>query len=286
MADKSLYRSGIYQIYCIPNGKIYIGSATNLAFRWRQHRNKLQDGNHTNNHLQAAWDKYGANNFEFSVLEFVNREDLLIAEQRWMDKTHCADRNVGFNIFDTAGSPGETFVQTWEGFVDPNGNEVTITNLFDFCREHDLDWASMHRLAMGKSKLKSYKGWTHRNSVRVREFVKTHSGFIDPNGNLVAPITNLAEFCREHDLDDTHMIAVANGRICSHKGWTHINGRPRQAQKEYTRFINPQGDAVVIINLTQFCRDNGLHPVKMHQLKSGKIRQYKGWTWSESSEKP
>jgi hypothetical protein len=34
----------------------------------------------------------------------------------------------------------------------------------------------MNRLAKGKSKLKSYKGWTPRNSVRQREYIKTYDG--------------------------------------------------------------------------------------------------------------
>ncbi len=195
----------------------------------------------------------------------------------------CIKRNFIIYTNRKYGSPGAALVQTWEGFIDPTGNEVTITNLFEFCREHNLDWASMHRLAMGKSKLKSYKGWTHKNSIRQRQFIKTHVGFIDPNGIPVEPIINLAEFCRQRGLDDTHMVAVATGRICSHKGWTHTNGRTRQDAKTFVGFINPQGERVEFTNLAQFCRENGLHPVKMHQIKNGKIRRYKGWTWDNTS---
>jgi hypothetical protein len=59
---------GIYQILCIPNGKIYIGSAIDLRARWEQHRHSLRRRDHRNRHLQQAWDKYGESNFEFSVL--------------------------------------------------------------------------------------------------------------------------------------------------------------------------------------------------------------------------
>src|SRR5262245_46212173 len=73
--------SGIYQIRCIPTGKIYIGSAANLRARWDQHRRLLRRGKHANVYLQKAWDKHGEANFEFSVLELVDRADLLCAEQ-------------------------------------------------------------------------------------------------------------------------------------------------------------------------------------------------------------
>ncbi len=77
----------------------------------------------------------------------------------------------------------------------------------------------MHRLAMGRSKLKSYKGWTHKNSIRKREYVKTYTGFLTPDGQSAGPITNLAAFCREHGLTAVRMHQVRSGRRRSHKGW-------------------------------------------------------------------
>lgn len=168
------------------------------------------------------------------------------------------------------------------GLLIPMGNEVTITNLFEFCRQQGLDWPSMHRLAKGKSKLKSYKGWTHKNSVRQRDYIKTHVGFIDPDGNPVGPITNLAAFCREHGLDATHMVAVAHGRICSHQGWTHVDGRQSEhLTRKYTGFINPEGQRVIITNIKAFCLEHSLDQVHMHEIKSGKRPSHKGWTWRE-----
>jgi hypothetical protein len=275
--------SGVYQIRCVPTGKVYVGSAVNLWKRWEQHRRSLRKGQHGNRYLQAAWNKYGEESFDFSVLEFVDVIDLLRAEQEWIDATGCVDKDIGFNIVPVVEAPGGAQIQVWEGFIDPLGNEVTIVGLEDFCSRHNLDYRSMHRLTTGKSKLKSYKGWTHRNSVRQRDYVKTYEDFVDPNGNLVGPITNLAEFCRQHDLDNTHMVAVANGRILSHRGWTHINSRRRQL-KTHTGFIDPSGQRVIITNLAEFCRQHELHPVHMHQLKSGQRKSHKGWTWEEEIE--
>ncbi|HEX8843523.1 MAG TPA: GIY-YIG nuclease family protein [Pyrinomonadaceae bacterium] len=275
--------SGVYQILRKPTGKIYIGSTVNLRERWAGHRSSLRYGKHQNIFLQRAWNKYGESRFEFSVLEFVDEAGLLQAEQRWINNTGCADRNIGFNISRVAGSTGDLFAQIWKGFIDPEGNEITITNLHGFCRQHELDFPSMHRLAKGKSKLKSYKGWTHRNSIRQRDYVKTYTGFIDPDGRSVEPITNLAAFCREHGLDNTHMVALVNGRICSHHGWTYKNGK-RKTVKTYTGFINPEGQRVIFTNLVAFCRAHGLHPVHMHNLISGQRKSHKGWTWRRNNE--
>ena len=277
--------SGVYQIRCIPTGKIYIGSAVNLRSRFSQHRRSLQRGNHRNGYLQQAWNKYGMEGFEFSVLEFVSEPELLGVEQTWIDKTGCVSRKIGFNIYPIAGSPGDILAQVWEGFIDPNGKEITIFNLFEFCRKNGLDFPSMHRLSKGKSKLNSYKVWPHKNSIRQRDYVKTYDGFIAPDGTPVGLITNLAAFCRERNLDNTHMAAVAHGRICSHRGWTHINGKLNLLKlKEYTGFISPIGERLSIHNLTLFCKENKLCVVHMHEIKSGKKQSHKGWTWRENNE--
>ena len=283
MIAKLPHSAGIYHILCEPTGKIYIGSTVDLRERWGSHRRSLRQGNHSNVYLQQAWDKYGEVSFKFSVLQFVETSVLLQAEQAWLDKTGCADRNVGFNICTVAGSTSDVNAQVWEGFIDPDGNEVIITNLHAFCRQHGLDFPSMHRLSKGKSKLKSYKGWTHKNSPRRREYMKTYDGFITPDGRPAGSITNLAAFCREHGLDKTHMVAVAHGRICSHRGWTHANGKQRLEPKTYFGFINPDGQRVAIVNLSLFCREHGLHPVHMHQLISSQRKSHKGWTWRQSN---
>jgi group I intron endonuclease len=277
--------SGIYEIRCIPTGKIYIGSSVNLPARWSRHRLTLRQGTHKNKYLQLAWSKYGHEAFEFSVLEFVSEADLLSSEQKWIDKTGCVNRKIGFNIYDKAGSPGDILAQVWEGFIAPDGVEVRIVNLEEFCRTHGLNQSSMHKLAKGKSKLKSCKGWRHKNSIRQREYVKTYDGFIDPDGQEVDSITNLAAFCREHNLDNTHMVAVANGRICSHRGWTHINSKQNLLKsKAYNGFISPAGECVPIHNLTLFCKENKLCVVHMHEIRSGKKKSHKGWTWREINE--
>jgi group I intron endonuclease len=280
-ATSSLPQSpGVYQITCLANGKIYVGSAISLRRRWENHRRALRGKYHSNGYLQRAWNKYGESQFPVSVLELTSVDDVLRAEQIWIDKTRCADRRIGFNIFDTAGSPGESFAADWHGFVDPNGNEITISTLNKFCRVNNLDLASMIRLSQGRSRLKSYKGWTHRNSIRKRAYIKTYEGFVDPEGHAVGPITNLAAFCREYGLDKTHMVAVAHGRLISHQGWTCVTGR--QALKRlYRGFISPTGEPVEFVNLMAFCRENGLSPIHMHNVKSGVRKSHKGWTWRE-----
>ncbi len=277
--------SGVYQIRCKRNGKIYIGSAVNLRARWDTHRRALRKGSHHNPYLQHAWKLYGEISVELMVLEYVDAARLLEAEQRWINQTGCTDRGIGFNVRLEATSSGAGIARTRLGFHDPEGNPVTIVGLSDFCEHHGLDYRSIHRLAMGRSKLKSYRGWTHSNSIRERDYIKTHDGFVDPDGLRVAPIRNLAAFCREHGLDGTHMGALASGRLVSHQGWTHIRGRKRLPPLVHKGFLAPGGAAVRITNLSAFCRACGLCKVHMHELKSGKRPSHKGWTWKHDADR-
>lgn len=273
---------GVYQITCIVNGKIYVGSSVNMRVRWTRHRLRLTDGRHPNPHLQAAWDKYGQTAFYCSVLQFTEPSERLWIEQEWLDRTNCTDRRVGYNIYKVAGSPGESNAQVWEGFISPDGVETTIINLHRFCREHDLDYPSMLKLARGSGRLKSYKGWSHKSSIRQRPYYRTYSGFIAPDGLEIGPIENLARFCRKHGLEKSHMVALYRGKLLSHSGWTHVLTRERiPSFKTYSGFIDPSGTSVIISNLAAFCREQSLDVVHMREVRSRIRKSHKGWTWRD-----
>jgi group I intron endonuclease len=93
---------GVYIIICVPATKGYVGSASNISKRWYMHRRQLADGIHPNKYLQAAYNKYGADQFEWQVLE--NTEDRIAREQYWMDLLNTADRRYGYNHCTVAGS--------------------------------------------------------------------------------------------------------------------------------------------------------------------------------------
>ena len=92
-------------IYSIKNktlGKEYIGSTSNFPQRKRRHLTELRRNLHTNKKLQNAWNKYGAENFDFSIVEECREEDLNIREQYYINTFKpfynirtIADRNAG-----------------------------------------------------------------------------------------------------------------------------------------------------------------------------------------------
>jgi group I intron endonuclease len=100
MSILSFTRSGVYEIRNIQNGHRYIGSAVNIYRRWKTHRSDLCRNKHHSAHLQRAWDKYGEECFEFSVVEYCDISQLIQREQKYIDNWRPE-----YNCSPTAGSP-------------------------------------------------------------------------------------------------------------------------------------------------------------------------------------
>ena len=81
--------AGVYAITNIQNGKQYVGSSKNIPRRKIRHFHDLRKAKHHSNYLQNSFNKYGRENFEFSILEQISeatQEILYIKEQYWIDK--------------------------------------------------------------------------------------------------------------------------------------------------------------------------------------------------------
>lgn len=94
--------TGIYKIEHIESGKVYIGSAVNIRKRWAEHRSELKRNVHANSKLQNAWNKYGEDAFNFSLIISCEKKDLLMYEQRTLNVLRPYEN--GYNICVTAGS--------------------------------------------------------------------------------------------------------------------------------------------------------------------------------------
>lgn len=122
------------------------------------------------------------------------------------------------------------------------------------------------------------KGVAEVNSL---EFVVT-----TPNGQELY-IKNLAKFCRENSLANTHMFEVAQGVHDQHKGWRcRYAWESREEHEARLGLLKrnreyivtaPDGTEVVIKNLKRFCEQYGLNNSAMTAIANGNRRIYKGW---------
>lgn len=97
-------KSGIYAIWNSVLDKIYIGQAQNLKKRWKDHKDALKGGYHTNPYLKSAFDKYQFYELVFYVIEFCDKDKLDEREQLWMDHYKSYDRELGYNLRPLASS--------------------------------------------------------------------------------------------------------------------------------------------------------------------------------------
>lgn len=90
--------TGIYSIKNIKNGNQYIGSSANIEERWKRHISRLNKCEHHSRHLQNAWQYYGAESFDFSILLICDVDSLIEYEQ------YCIDTmKPVYNVSPTAG---------------------------------------------------------------------------------------------------------------------------------------------------------------------------------------
>lgn len=107
-------KSGIYKITCITTGKVYVGSAFDFDRREIEHRYHLKRGDHHCRHLQNAWNKHGADNFQFEIIEECSIELLQTREQFWLDFYRTINPDLIFNIALVISAPMAGRTQTVE----------------------------------------------------------------------------------------------------------------------------------------------------------------------------
>lgn len=78
--------SGIYQIVNKVTGDLYIGSSCQLSTRKTTHFRNLKNGVNHCKILQRAYNKYGKENFEFTIIEYCVKEVLIQREQFYLEQ--------------------------------------------------------------------------------------------------------------------------------------------------------------------------------------------------------
>ena len=88
---------GIYMIENLVNGKIYIGQGLDIEKRWKDHKYGLRGNYHENKHLQNAWNKYGEDNFEFTIICECSENQLNTMEEYYIFELMSYELDFGYN---------------------------------------------------------------------------------------------------------------------------------------------------------------------------------------------
>lgn len=97
---------GIYKIVNKATGQCYVGQSQRIKKRIKEHLRLLRYNKHPNQHLQNAYNKYGAENFVGEIeVECKDLKELDMLEESFLKKDAWFDTPTVYNIADFAKAP-------------------------------------------------------------------------------------------------------------------------------------------------------------------------------------
>jgi group I intron endonuclease len=269
----------IYKITNKLNGKLYIGQTVRTAqSRWNEHLYKLSRNKHPNSKLQAAWNKYGKDSFEFDII----CECTSIEELNTLEELYVSENIDGYNL-------------------SGGGHNKRMSE------------ESKQKLSLAKrgkpNGQKGSKRKPHSESFKTQLSKERRPGgypdVVDPNG-VVYTVTNVKGFAKQHNLWFSGLASLfgTTGTCFHYKGWRiatpetigkKFSYEQYDKQKQISKgrrpqgfpmMKNPTGEIFIIEDtLTRFCKQHRLTIGNVSELINGKKTSYKGWTIHNPTEK-
>ncbi len=252
MACKFPRTPGIYIIYCIVTGKVYIGQAGDLLDRVTTHASQIRRHKHPNKYINNSVKKYGADKFKIVVLEYITDASLLtVREQWWLDfyKQLLGKEDV-FNFGDCVDCPWRGVKKRPEqsdhlcrniSMISPQGEVVTFKGIKRFCKEYDLPESSIASVFSGK--MDHCRGWRADSGDNHYpfdfEYYKAHIG------------DKIAE-----DHQDS---------VQTHTRWMFLE------------FVSPDGKIYLTNQVNKFAKEQQLHRLPAGEMIKGESLTYQGW---------
>ena len=216
---------GIYQIRNLLNGKIYIGQSMDIEKRWSTHRAELKHNYHHNIHLQSAWNKYGEESFEFSIIEECNMDQLDQREIYWISIFNSYE-NV-YNLTSGGGNT-ESFSKSVIQF-DCNGNELMrYASISEAETSTGVCYSQISECCSHKRKTAGGYIWQYESgftSIPMWHFASRMFNQIcqlTQSGDVVNTFPSAAEAKRVTGICDTSIIRCCHGKLKTAGGYCWI----------------------------------------------------------------
>jgi predicted GIY-YIG superfamily endonuclease len=213
---------GIYKIENLLNGKVYIGQSVNIEKRWSTHKSELEKKYHYNIHLQSAWNKYGGDNFEFSIVEECNIDQLNQCEIYWIAKFDSYEN--GYNLTPGGGNT-ESFSKSVIQF-DYTGNELlryasiseaeTATGI---CYSQISECCSHKRKTAGGYIWQYEEGFIDIPQWHFGARMFNEINQLTKDGKLINTFPSSAEAKRVTGICDTSIIRCCHGKLKTAGGY-------------------------------------------------------------------
>jgi len=237
--------AGVYKIHNTITDKFYIGSTSSLRKRHYQHSKALEEGKHSNKHLQNSYTKYGKSAFKFEVLEVVLEDienNLRISEQKlldlyWDDCVNC------YNIEKRARMKIGRKIPKGRKFTEEHKQKISESNkgkkLSDEHKQKLRDNAksnpnygmrnkkcsTTHKKRISKSRM-GKKHWFYGKPMPEQQLEKMRQEYkvvlLSPEGVVYFGFIGLKKFASTHNLSVSGLAFLVKGERKSHKGWVKL----------------------------------------------------------------
>jgi hypothetical protein len=213
---------GIYKITNLLNNKTYVGQSVDIEKRWSTHRAELNNNYHCNTYLQNAWNKYGEDNFDFSVIEECNIDQLNQREIYWVSRYDSYEN--GYNLTSGGGNT-ESFSKSVIQF-DRDGRELfrygsisEAETVSGICYSQISECCSHKRKTAGGYIWQFEDGFVSipQWHFSARMFTEIHQ--LNQDGVIVNIFPSSAEAKRITGICDTSIIRCCHGKLQTAGGY-------------------------------------------------------------------
>lgn len=263
----------IYKIECTDNGKVYIGQTCDLQRRKREHFNDLKNNKHHSILLQRAYNKYGIEAFNHSLIEECTESNANEREIYWINCYNSTNKHKGFNL-------------------DGGGSEKGISEITRLKRSENSrkNYYTIHykHLNSPKAREKKSKMFTGKGNPC---YGKTPKEWMDEE-TYDKWIKDKSERFKEnnplkngHTEESKHKISLAmQGKNNPFYGKKHSIQFKQRLSRERRGASNPNAVKVLCLNndmlydtITQASKELNLDGSSISKVCRGKINQTKGY---------
>ena len=209
---------GIYEILNKSDNKRYVGSSTSIENRRAQHFAYLRGNYHPNRHLQSAFNKYGEENFKFTILEQCDETTILDREKYYISIFSVLDDKFGYNLAPEPGCGSR-------GFKWSDKSKFKLSNSLKQLYATGKRQPRKTRLSV-EAKLKISKSLKEQHNSGSREHCKQLIGKKNSCPIYCHQTSKIYDSCtlaaKELGLSNGNISSVLTGRRRHTKGYTFV----------------------------------------------------------------
>lgn len=261
-------KGGVYQIVNKLNGMIYIGSSKNLERRWRQHKNYMIRGRHSNKHLQNEANKLKKQMniskdtldefFYFGCLEYHdNTEQRLKVEEMYISILYDSGRMCynhqkftnprgGYVFKNPESTRKKKSIATKIFWRNPQNREKMSINRKKLWENDEYRKKIINSINSPKSRkqhLENFKlAFKRPETKRKLNESRIRNGQIKPfflinEAGTIIYIENYSKWSKEHKFQTDYIKEIRDGRRAQHKGYKLFIS-PQSVSIENQKFFN------------------------------------------------